>query len=464
MCYKIMSVLLSNWFIRLLMCTPPAYLKRPIGFRGRQVAKMVGRALVMGGGAAGVQAAWGLANAGAEVVLAERGAVLGGNLSHNKYLFPLREEAFKVLKERFSELSRAPGFRLMLDTHLKELSGGEGHFEATLVHAPTCIDNVRCDRCGDCEKACPVEFDDPEELGMSKRKAVHLHEGIPGGYSIQRNRCPPGCSECAKACKPGAVRLEERPQEHREGFNSIIVATGIVPYDLRLLAELGYGRSRDIITGLEFEILYRPNGPTGGDILRPSDGKRPMTVAILTCVGSRDEKHRPYCCQVGCMNALNQAFTIKDRLGEEAEVYVCFTDVRAHGKYYEEFYRTVRGMLVKFIRGKPSEVLVDLDGSLSFDIFDTATHKLLKLRPDLIVLEPALVNAAPDLAKTLGIELDREGFFSLDKDYSLPVLSTAPGVFLAGTATGPKDVVSTMANASLAALAALQYMKAHAAK
>lgn len=167
----------------------------------------------------------------------------------------------------------------------------------------------------------------------------------------------------------------------------------------------------------------------------------------------------PYCCQVGCMNALNQAFTVKERLGGESDVFVCFTDVRAHGKYYEEFYRQVRGMLVKFIRGKPSEVMVDRDGSLSFDIFDTSTHKLLKLRPDLIVLEPALVNAAPELAKLLGVELDREGFFSLDKDYSLPVRSSVPGIFLAGTATGPKDVVSTMANASVAALAALQYMK-----
>ena len=420
---------------------------------------MVGRALILGGGAAGVQAAWGLSNAGAEVVLAEKGPVLGGNLSHNKYLFPLREEAFKVLGERFSELSRAPGFRLMLDTELVAFSGKDGRFEAGLLRHPSFIDASRCNLCGDCVKACPVEYEDPESLGLSKRKAVRHHKGIPEGYSVERAKCPPGCSECARACRAGAVRLDEKAATTRESFDSVIVATGIVPYDLKRLAELGYGRSRNIITGLEFEILYRPDGPAGGDIVRPSDGRRPGTVAILTCVGSRDEKHRPYCCQVGCMNALNQAFTVKERLGEEAEVFVCFTDVRAHGKYYEEFYRQVRGMLVKFIRGKPSEVMVDRDGSLSFDIFDTSTHKLLKLRPDLIVLEPALVNAAPGLATLLGVELDREGFFSLDKDYSLPVRSSVPGIFLAGTATGPKDVVSTMANASVAALAALQYMK-----
>jgi heterodisulfide reductase subunit A2 len=420
---------------------------------------MVGRALVLGGGAAGVQAAWGLANAGAEVVLAEKGPVLGGNLSHNKYLFPLREEAFKVLRERFAELSRAPGFRLMLDTELRGFSRKEGRFEAEFVRHPTYVDAAKCNLCGDCAKACPVEYTDPESLGLRKRRAIHHHAGIPEGYSIERAKCPPGCSECAKACKPGAVRLDEKATETAERFDTVIVATGIVPYDLRRLTELGYGRSPNIITGLEFEILYRPGGPTGGDIVRPSDGNRPATVAILTCVGSRDEKHRPYCCQVGCMNALNQAFTIKERLGEESDVFVCFTDVRAHGKYYEEFYRQVRGMLVKFIRGKPSEVMVDRDGSLSFDIFDTSTHKLLKLRPDMIVLEPALVNAAPELAKTLGVELDREGFFSVDKDYSLPVKSDVPGIFLAGTSTGPKDVVSTMANASVAAMAALQYMK-----
>jgi heterodisulfide reductase subunit A len=420
---------------------------------------MVGRALVIGGGAAGLQAAWGLVNASAEVVLAERGAVLGGNLSHNKYLFPLREEAFKVLRERYSELAKSPMFKLILDTEIASFSGKDGRFEATLVHHPTCIDAAKCDLCGECVKACPVEFPDPDSLGLDLRKAVHCHLGIPGGYSIQREKCPPGCRECAKACRPGAVRLEEKPSETTEKFNSVIVATGIVPYDLKLLTELGFGRSPDIITGLEFEIMYRPGGPTRGDILRPSDRRRPGTVAILTCVGSRDEKHRPYCCQVGCMNALNQAYTIKEKLGDETDVFVCFTDVRAHGKYYEEFYRTVRGMQVKFIRGKPSEVMVDRDGSLSFDIFDTNTHKLLKLRPDMIVLEPALVNAAPGLAKTLGIELDREGFFSADTDFSLPVKSSAPGIFLAGTATGPKDVVTTMANASVAAIAALKYMK-----
>ena len=423
---------------------------------------MVGRALVIGGGAAGLQAVWGLANAGVEVVLAEKGPVLGGNLSHNKYLFPMREEAFKVLRERYSELARAPGFKLMLDTEVGSFSAKDGRFEATFVHHPTYNDPAKCNLCGDCVKACPVEFPDTDSLGMEKRKAVRRHQGIPEGYSITREKCPPGCSECAKACKPGAVRLDEKPSETVEHFDSVIVATGIVPYDLKLLTELGYGRSPDIITGLEFEIMYRPDGPTGGDIIRPSDRQRPGTVAILTCVGSRDEKHRPYCCQVGCMNALNQAYTVKEKLGDGVDIYVCFTDVRAHGKYYEEFYRTVRGMQVKFIRGKPSEVMVDRDGTLSFDIFDTNTHKLLKLRPDMIVLEPALVNAAPGLAKTLGVELDREGFFSVDKDYSLPVKSSVPGIFLAGTATGPKDVVTTMANASVAAFVALKYMKEHA--
>jgi heterodisulfide reductase subunit A len=420
---------------------------------------MVGRVLVLGGGAAGVQAAWGLANAGADVVLAEKGPVLGGNLSHNKYLFPLREEAFKVLGERYRELSASPRFRLMLGTELRGFWAKGGRFEAALARHPAYIDPAKCNLCGDCVKACPVEYPDPESLGLGKRKAVRHHKGIPEGYSIERAKCPPGCSLCAKACRPGAIRLDEKAAETTEAFDAVIVATGIVPYDMARLSELGYGRSPNIITGLEFEILYRPEGPTGGDIVRPLDGQRPATVAILTCVGSRDEKHRPYCCQVGCMNALNQAYTIKERLGEGADVFVCFTDVRAHGKYYEEFYRTVRGMMVKFIRGKPSEVMVDRDGSLSFDIFDTATHKLLKLRPDMIVLEPALVNAAPELANMLGVELDREGFFSVDKDYSLPVKSSVPGIFLAGTATGPRDVVSTMANASVAAMAAVQYLK-----
>jgi len=424
---------------------------------------MIGKALIIGGGAAGLQAAWALLNAGAEVVLVEKLSDLGGNLSHDKYLFPRREEAFKLLQKRYSELVRSPNFRLLLDTELVSFSGAPGAFEAALVQHPIYIDRQKCSSCAECEGACPVEIIDPESKGLAKRRPVHLRKGIPGGYLMDRGACPAGCKLCAGKCPAGAINLEAAPKHLKETFGVVIIATGIVPYDLTALSELSYGRSPDVLTGLEFEILYGPNGPTKGDILRPSDGKRPTAVAVLTCVGSRDEKHRPYCCQVGCMNALNQAYTIKERLGGEAEVYVCFTDVRAHGKYYEEFYRKVRGMQVKFIRGKPSEVMVDFDGSLSFDIFDTATHKLLKLRADLIVLEPALVNGAPELAKMLGVELDQEGFFSIDRDYATPVMSSAPGIFVAGTASGPRDVVGAMANASAAALEAAAFLKRNAA-
>jgi len=420
---------------------------------------MVGKALVIGGGAAGLQAAWGLINSGIGAVVVEKSPELGGNLSHDKYLFPLREEAFKLLGQRYGELSKSPGFRLLLRSELGSLAGRPGAFEAVIVQRPAHVDPGKCTGCNDCVAACPVEMADPDSKGLARRKAVHRKDAIPGGYVIDRENCPAGCTVCAQKCPVGAINLDARPVEHRDVFGAVIVATGIVPYDMAALAELGFGRSRDIITGLEFEILYGPRGPAKGDIVRPSDGKRPGTVAILTCVGSRDEKHRPYCCQVGCMNALNQAFTVKERLGDGADVYVCFTDVRAHGKYYEEFYRRVRGMQVKFIRGKPSEVMVDYDGSLAFDIFDTATHKLLKLRPDLIVLEPALVNGAPGLAAVLGVELDREGFFAADSDYSAPVKGSRPGIFIAGTASGPKDVVSAMANASAAAIEAARFIR-----
>ncbi|MEM2870690.1 MAG: FAD-dependent oxidoreductase [Thermoplasmata archaeon] len=420
---------------------------------------MAGKALVIGGGPAGLQSAWGLVSAGVETVLVERAPVLGGNLSHNKYLFPLREEAFKLLRERYMELEKSPLFTLHLNSQLTSLSRMEKGFEAVISTQPTYIDQKKCTLCGDCIRVCPAEFDDPESLWTTKRRAAHHHHGIPEVFFIDREWCRPGCRQCTSACTAGAVNLDASGTSLVERADAIIVATGIVPYDMKLLSELGYGRSPNIITGLEFELLFRPGGPTGGRVLRPSDRTEPKTVAILTCVGSRDEKHRPYCCQVGCMNALNQAYTVKEQLGEKVGVYVCFTDVRAHGKYYEEFYRKVRGMGVKFLRGKPSEVLVNHDGTISFDIFDTATHKLLKLRADIVVLEPALVNGAPELADRLGIGLDREGFFSTDIDYPLPVKSTAPGIFIAGAASGPKDVVSAMAHAAAATLLALHHIK-----
>lgn len=238
----------------------------------------------------------------------------------------------------------------------------------------------------------------------------------------------------------------------------VVVATGFRQYDARKVGQHRYGQYQNVITGLEYEDMCRPNGPTGGKILRPDNGQPPKSVAFILCVGSRDEKHLRYCCNLGCLNAIKHAHLLREQCGKDVEAYVCYTDVRAVTKSGEQFYNKVRGEEVEFIHGQPSEVREASDKTLTLDVYDQATSKLLSIAADLVVLEVGLPPNV-EIAQRLGLSLTEDGFIT-EKDPQLNVNeTTVPGIFVAGAVQQPMHSYEATVNASSVAQKAIELLR-----
>jgi len=239
----------------------------------------------------------------------------------------------------------------------------------------------------------------------------------------------------------------------------IIVATGFRQYDAQKLGQYKYGQHRNVVTGLEYEAMCKPNGPTQGKILRPDNGQKPKSVALILCAGSRDEKHLRYCCNLGCLNAIKHAHLLRGQYGKDVDIYVCYIDVRAVTKVGEQFYNKVRDEEVEFIHGQPSEVRQAPDGTLTLDVYDQATSKLLSITSDLVILEMGL-QPNVEIAEKLGLKLTEDGFIE-EKDPQLSVSETSvEGIFLAGAVQQPMHSYQAMVHASAAALKAISAVQA----
>jgi len=250
------------------------------------------------------------------------------------------------------------------------------------------------------------------------------------------------------------ARIERRDGEEHVQADVIMVATGFKQYDAKKVGQYKYGQYRNVITGLEYEAMCRSNGPTQGKIVRPDNGQKPRSVAYILCVGSRDEKHLRYCCNLGCLNAIKHAHFLREQYGKEVDAYVCYIDVRAVTKVGEQFYNSVRAEEVEFIHGQPSEVREAGDGTLTLDVYDQATSKLLSITADLVVLEVGLPPQV-EIAGKLGLALTEDGFIA-EKDPQLNASETVvEGVFLAGAVEQPMNSSQAATHASAAALKAM---------
>jgi len=238
----------------------------------------------------------------------------------------------------------------------------------------------------------------------------------------------------------------------------IIMATGFQQYDAKKVGQYKYGQYRNVITGLEYEQMCNPNGPTKGKIVRLNNGEKPRSVVYVLCVGSRDEKHLRYCCNLGCLNALKHAYLLREQYGKEVDAYVCYIDVRAVTKGGEQFYNQVRGMEVGFIHGQPSEVREAKDGTLTLDVYDQSTSKLMSITADLVVLEAGLPPQT-DLKDVLKLPMDEDGFF-MEKNPQLGINETpVKGVFLAGAVQQPMRTNDAVVSASAAVLKAINLIQ-----
>jgi len=243
-------------------------------------------------------------------------------------------------------------------------------------------------------------------------------------------------------------------QQEEISADVILIATGFYQYDAKKVSQYKYGQYKNVITGLEYEQMCNPTGPTKGKIARPDNGEKPKSVVYVLCVGSRDEKHLRYCCNLGCLNAIKHAYLLREQYGKEVDAYVCYIDVRAVTKKGEQFYNQVRAMEVEFIHGQPSEVREAPDGTLTLDVYDQSTSKLLSITADLVVLEVGLPPQT-DLKNALKLPLDEDGFFK-EKNAQLEINETPiKGIFLAGAVQQPMRTNEAAVSASAAVLKAI---------
>lgn len=434
------------------MTVAKARLLRPLEKNKVKVKKST---LIVGGGIAGIQAALDLAGQGYKVILVENTPSIGGKMAMLDKTFPTMDCSACILTPKMVSVSRDPNIELLTYSEVKEITGYIGNFNVKIERKSKYV-TKECTGCGICTNTCPIEVPNEFDEGIGTRKAIYIPfpQAVPQVYTIDRENCIE-CGMCKNVCEADAVDYNMKIEILERQVGTIIIATGYDIFDAKRKEEYGYGRYKNVINAMEFERFINAAGPTGGKLRKPSDGKKPESIGFIQCVGSRDETvGNLYCSRVCCMYAIKNARIYKEK-HPEAQVYIFYTDIRAFGKGYEEFYKSAQEEYdVKFIKGRPAEVVEDpKTKNLILKVEDTLLGKNLEIELDLVVLsvgmEPA--KSAEDIQKIVRIGRTSDGFFLEAHPKLKPVDTLTEGVFLAGAAQGPKDIPDSVAQGSAAA-------------
>lgn len=451
------------------------------------------KALVIGGGIAGITAAVNLADNGISTYLVEKESSIGGNMAKIGKVFSpdkLAEEcAMCSLSPLMNEVVANPKITLFTWTEVESLSGSAGNFTVRLRKKPRYVHD-NCTGCGRCSRACPVMVENEFNCGSVDKKAISLSfsQAVPKTYCIDPDKClqmnDETCGKCADVCKSGAIDFSQKEEIVELNVGAVIVATGFKEYDASQKPQYGYGIFKNVITQMELARMLGINGPTKGALIRPSelrtasdiirsstdtfesdsssedssdhsdDTGTPKRIVMIQCVGSRDEKEggNRYCSRYCCMAALKHSSLIK-RKYPGTEVTICYVDLRALG-FYENYYRAVQDMGVRFVRGRPAEIVEKPDKSLVVRIEDTLNQKMKELPADLVVLSVAMIpsQGTRKIAGVLNLSQDESGFIKERHSKLKPVDSSLDGIFVCGTAQSPKDITDTIAQAGLASI------------
>jgi quinone-modifying oxidoreductase, subunit QmoA len=406
--------------------------------------------LVVGGGMSGLTAALEAAEAGFPVYIVERQPYLGGRVARMNKYFPKLCPPSCGLEINFRRIKSNPLVRFFTMAEVTKVEGGAGDFDVSISIRPRYV-NEKCTGCGVCQEAATTEVANEFNYGLDTVKAIHLpHEfAYPMRYVLAPEVI--GSEEASaikNACPYDAVDLDMKAQELDLKVGAIIWATGWQPYDAAKIGYYGFGRNQNVITNVMMERLAAFNGPTGGRIVRPSDGAPVRRIAFVQCAGSRDENHLPYCSGVCCLASLKQATYLLEQ-DPEAQATVFYIDIRALGKY-EEFYTKVQADdRVALIKGKAGEISQDPEsGLVTVQVEDQATGKVLKDQFDLVVLATGMVPNTPVGQFSVNLGVDDYGFVLNDQGGS--------GMVGAGCAKQPVDVASSARDATAAALKAIQ--------
>lgn len=427
------------------------------------------RVLIIGGGVAGITAALDLSDMGYEVILVEKSPSIGGRMAQLDKTFPTLDCSICILGPLMVDVARRPNVKLYTYSEVINVDGYVGNFKVRILKKPRYVDVDACNACGECAKVCPVEVPNEFDEGLAWRKAIYIPfpQAVPAAYVLDDKNClgltPLVCGRCKKACEEAgrnAINYSDRPEIINIEVGAIIVATGYDLMDVSQIKEYGYGLYPNVITALELERLINAAGPTEGHVIRPSDGRTPKKVAFIQCVGSRDLKWREYCSGFCCMYALKNSILLKEHY-PDIDITIFYIDMRTAGKGFEEFYRRAREEGIKFVRGKPAEIIEDpATRNLIIIGEDQNIGRPIKEEFDMVVLSPAAVprTDTDKLCQILNITTDRSGFFLESHPKLKPIDTPTDGIFICGAAHGPKDIPYSVAQASGAAAKAARIL------
>jgi len=415
-------------------------------------------ALIVGGGIAGLQAALDLADQGLKVLVVERNSSIGGHMIALSKVFPTLDCASCITTPKMSSAAHHPNITILTNTQVEAIESTDGTHRVRLMQKPTYVNFDKCIGCRLCEYACDTEYPDPFEqgLGTVRAIAVPFTNAIPQKAVLDAEHCGT-CGTCARVCPTDAIEFDQQPRSLTIRTDVVIIASGFQLNAMTLKPQYNAQRSKNIIDPMTLERLLAPHGPYGR-VLRPSDGKIPSSVAFVQCAGSRDESIGvPYCSRVCCMYAIKQAMLLSGSL-PLADITIYYMDIRAFGKGYEQFFQNAKAMGISFVRGKVARIVPVEGGDLLLRVESTedSANPLQEHRHDLVILAQGMIADWNPSAST-PVACASDGFVATPM-LAAPTRTTAPGIFVAGTAAGPKDIVDTIAEAGAAAMEVSQYL------
>jgi heterodisulfide reductase subunit A len=421
---------------------------------------IIRKALVIGGGVAGIQAALDLADTGYRVYLVEKEPSIGGMMARIDKTFPTMDCSICILAPKMSDVGHHPNIELLTNSEVVDVKGYIGNFRVKVLKKPRYV-KEDCSACGECSKVCPITAPNEFDAGLALRHAIYtpFAQAVPSTYIIDMNLClnKDGimvCDKCVKACERQAIDFTMKPETVEIEVGTIIVAIGADVFDSSALPQYGYGKYLNVITSLEFERLINAGGPSGGRLIRPSDMKIPKRVAFIQCVGSRSNKSgKTYCSNVCCMNTIKDSLLIKEHW-LDTEIYVFYVDIRAYGKGFEDLYKRAKKEGVKFIRGLPAEIIEDKRTRNLWLIGEnTLLKEPYKMNFDMVILSVGLEPRRDSevIQRLLTLSRTQDGFFMEAHPKLRPVDAATGGIFFAGCAEAPKDIKDSVTQASAAA-------------
>jgi len=418
--------------------------------------------VVIGGGIAGMQAALDLGDMGFKVLLVDREPSVGGFMYKLSKTFPTMDCASCISTPRMAQVAHHPNIRILVYSEVKEIyRDDKGTFKVKILEKPRYVDASSCTGCRQCELVCPVIVPDEYEWGLTGRKAIFIpfDTAVPRIAMIDMDHCT-FCGQCERVCPADSIDFLQTPKWHTVKTGSVILATGFHLFPIERKKDYHYGEYPNVITAMQMDRMLAPTRSMHA-IVRPSDGKEPSNIAYVLCAGSRDRTiGNPYCSQVCCMYSIKQAQLIMGAL-PLADVTIYYMDIRAFGKGFEEFYQQAKAMGVNFIKGRVAKIEEAENGDLIVYYEDIENGgRLSKAVHDLVVLSVGLLpnSEIAEVFKNVKLELDEMGWIISPDENTDPVKTSIDGIFVAGTARGPKDIPDSVVEGSAAAIKAAAYL------